>query len=92
MTIVLVLKIPNQIQFGLEKSLTEYSVLNCLVADRDIPLENLALLRGLCGALVSRGLKALFFHLSRALLRILSGALLCHLIMADFTLNIAAML
>merc|ERR1712155_491397 len=37
MTIVNVLKIPNQIQFGLEKSLTEYSVLNCLVADRDTP-------------------------------------------------------
>ena len=52
----------------------------------------LALLRGLRGALVSRGLKALFLHLSRALLGILSGALLCHFIMADFTLNIAAML
>ena len=58
-----------------------------------LPLDILALgLRGLRGALVSRGLKALFLHLSRALLGILSGALLCHLIMADFTLNIAAML
>ena len=58
-----------------------------------LPLDILALgLLGLRGALVSRGLKALFLHLSRALLGILSGALLCHLIMADFTLNIAAML
>ena len=67
-----------QTKFSLvwEKSLTKYSVL----------------LRGLCGALLSRGLKALFLHLSRALLGILSGALLYHLIMADFTLNIAAML
>ena len=39
-----------------------------------------------------RSLKALFLLLSRALLRILSGALLCHLIMADFTLNITALL
>ena len=31
MTIVNVLKIPNQIQFGLEKSLTEYSVEHCSV-------------------------------------------------------------
>ena len=31
MTIVNVLKIPNQIQFGLEKSLTEYSVKHCSV-------------------------------------------------------------
>ena len=45
------------------------------------------LLRGLRG-----GLKALFLHLSRALLGILSGALLCHVIMADFTLNVTAML
>ena len=37
MTNVNVVKIPNQIQFGLEQSLTEYSVLNCLVADRDTP-------------------------------------------------------
>ena len=58
-----------------------------------LPLDNLALLRGLCGALVSRGLKALFLHLSRALLGILGGALLlCHLIIADLTLNIAALL
>ena len=41
-------------------------------------MDILALLRGLRGALVSRGLKALFLHLSRALLGILSGALLCH--------------
>jgi len=41
---------------------------------------------------VSGGLKALFLHLSPALLGILSGTLLCHLIMADFTLNIAALL
>ena len=57
-----------------------------------LPLDILALLRGLRGALVSRGIKALFLHLSRALLEMLSGALLYHLIMADFTLNIAAML
>ena len=41
---------------------------------------------------MSRGLKALFLHLSPALLGILSGTLLCHLIMADLTLNIAALL
>ena len=44
------------------------------------------------GALVPRGLKALFLHLSRAPLGILGGALLCPLIIADFTLNIAALL
>ena len=55
-------------------------------------LDILALLRGLRGALVSRGLKVLFLYFSRALLGILSGALLCHLIMAEFTLNIAVKL
>ena len=37
-------------------------------------------------------LRGLFLHLSRALLGILGGALLCHLIIADFMLNIAALL
>ena len=57
-----------------------------------LPLDILALLRGLRGALVSRGLIELFLQLSRALLGILSGALLCHLIMEEFTLNITALL
>ena len=56
-----------------------------------LPLDILALLRGLCGALASRRLKAPFLHISRVL-GILSGSFLCHLIMADVTLNIAALL
>ena len=54
-------------------------------------LDVLALLRGLRGALASRRLKAPFLHISRVL-GILSGSFLCHLIMADVTLNIAALL
>ena len=57
-----------------------------------LTLDILAPLRCLRGALVPWGLKALFLHLSRALLGILSGALLYRLIMEDFTLNIAALL
>ena len=86
-------QIPNQIQIGLENfddhcQCPENSKPNSVWFGKIID----RILRGLRGALVSRGLKALFLHLSRALLGILSGALLCHLIMADFTLNIAALL
>ena len=80
---------PNSVWFG---KIIDRTLLGGLIVT-NLPLDILALsLRGLRGALVSRGLKALFLHLSRALLGILSGTLLCHLIMADFTLNIAAML
>ena len=91
-------QIPNQIQIGLENfddhcQCLENSKPNSVWFGKIInQILSRVLLRGLRGALVSRGLKALFLHLSPALLGILSGTLLCHLIMADFTLNIAAML
>ena len=91
-------QIPNPIQIGLENfydhcQCPENSKPNSVWFGKIInQILSRVLLRGLRGALVSRGLKALFLHLSPALLGILSGTLLCHLIMADFTLNIAALL
>ena len=83
---------PNLVWFGkIIDQIVSRALLGGLIVTH-LPLDILALLRGLRDALVSRGLKALFLHLSRALLGILSGALLCRLIMADFTLNIAALL
>ena len=83
---------PNSVWFGkIIDRIPSRALLGGLIVTH-LPLDILALLRGLRDAHVSRELKALFFHLSRALHGILSGALLCHLIMADFTLNIAAKL
>ena len=83
---------PNSVWFGkiIDRILSP-ALLGGLILTH-LPLDIFALLRGFRGALVSRGLKALFVNLSRALHGILISALLCHLIMADFTLNIAAML
>ena len=67
---------PNSVWFGkiIDRILSR-ALLGGLIVTH-LPLNILALLKDLRGALVSRELKVLFLFFSRALLRILSGALL----------------